>query len=82
MITEAILSFFLNLVIFVLGLIPDNTFSFVLHNDTAASVLGYALYFFPRDLWIFILSDIVFLVGFTTTYVIIEWVYKKIPGVD
>lgn len=82
MITEAILSFFLNLVIFVVSLIPDNTFSFVLHNNSAVEVLGYALFFFPRDLWIFILSDIVFLMGFTTTYVIIEWVYKKIPGVD
>lgn len=82
MVTEAVLSFFLSLATFLLGLIPDNTFSFVLHNDTAAEVLGYALYFFPRDLWLFILGDIVFLVGFTSAYAIIEWVYRKIPGVD
>lgn len=82
MVTEAILSFFLSLATFLVGLIPDNTFNFVLENDTAASVLGYALYFFPRDLWLFILSDIVFLMGFTSVYVIVEWVYKKIPGVD
>ena len=82
MITEAILTFFLNLIIFVVGLIPDNTFSFVLKNDTAAEVLGYALYFFPRDLWLFILGDIVFLMGFTSVYAIVEWVWKKIPGVD
>lgn len=50
-------------------------------NDLA-TVIGYALNVVPIDVWVFSIGNIIFwnfgLIGWS----IIEWIYKKIPGVD
>ena len=40
------------------------------------------LFFFPQDVFIVILAYGIFKSGALITWAIIEWVYKKIPGVD
>lgn len=50
-------------------------------NDLA-TVIGYALNVVPVDVWVISIANIMFwnfgLIGWS----IIEWIYKKIPGVD
>ena len=40
------------------------------------------LFFFPADVFVVILSYIISSVGMHSIWSIIEWVYKKIPGVN
>lgn len=42
--------------------------------------LGFAV--FPWDLFAFCVSNVVFWLGLQMTWAIIEWIYKKIPGVN
>lgn len=40
-----------------------------------------ALYVFPADVWIVFISNVLFWYGALFAWAIIEWTYKKIPGV-
>lgn len=46
------------------------------------SLLLKAMQFFPFDVWTIILANIGFWLFAQFAWAIIEWVYKKIPGVD
>ena len=46
------------------------------------TLLAYGLFFFPIDLWVALLTNIALWLGFQGAWSIVEWVYKKIPGVD
>lgn len=46
------------------------------------NLLSKGLMFFPRDVWAFVIGNIIFWLMAQLTWAIIEWVYKKIPGVD
>lgn len=50
-------------------------------QDTA-NLLGYALMFFPADVWAILLGNIIFWHFGQIGWAIIEWIYKKIPGID
>lgn len=49
---------------------------------SCVELIGYGLYFFPLDIWVFMIANFI---GWQTIHMgwaIIEWIYKKIPGVD
>jgi len=55
--------------------LPDWSVSFI-------SLIQKALFFFPADVWFIVIGNIVFWLVAQFTWAIIEWVYKKIPGIN
>lgn len=45
-------------------------------------LLSTALWFFPGDVWALVIGNVMFWVVAKLAWSIIEWVYKKVPGVD
>lgn len=50
--------------------------------EQAVSIMSYALWFFPIDLWIIAIGNIAFWIVTSFSWSLIEWIYKKIPGVS
>lgn len=50
--------------------------------DNTLNVLSYGLMFFPLDVFVTFIGSIVFWMTAHLAWALIEWVYKKIPGVD
>jgi len=46
------------------------------------ALISRALFFFPPDVWAIVLANISFWLFVQLSWAIIEWIYKKIPGVD
>ena len=65
----------------IIGLMPANSTMPNWVGDTL-SLLHKGLSVFPSDVWVAILSNITFWASVQFSWAIIEWVYKKIPGVD
>lgn len=82
MITELLLSFFLAIPKFIIGLLPNVAITTLDGLGGLGTILAYALYFFPTDVWLVVLSNGVIMITVAFLYGIFEWVYKKIPGVD
>lgn len=81
MLLESIFNVFYNAVYSIIDLIPvfGDLPSWI---DNTLNVLSYGLMFFPSDVFI---TAIVSIVGWMTAHMLwalVEWVYKKIPGVD
>lgn len=81
MIIENICDLLFGLCSTVIGLCPNLDVP-SLELAPTATLLGWALNFFPPSLWGTIILSIGFWYGIQMTWAIIEWVYKKIPGVD
>lgn len=45
-------------------------------------VVSNALAFFPKPVFIIIISNVSFWLTVQMTWAIIEWIYKKIPGIN
>lgn len=45
-------------------------------------VLGYGVYFFGANTFCMVVSSIVFWLTVDLVWAIIEWIYKKIPGIS
>ena len=82
MITELLLSFFLAIPKFVIGLLPNVAIDTLDGMAGLGTVLAYALYFFPVDIWIVVLANGVIMLTVAFGYGVLEWVWKKIPGVN
>ena len=82
MITEAILSNLFLIAKFLIGLLPEALVDAFEGTTALGTVLAYALIYFPMDIWIFGLGAIISMMTITLVYAILEWVWKKIPGVD
>lgn len=82
MISELFLSVLFGISSMIINLLPD--FVFNVFDGTAAlgTVVSYALYFFPGDLWLFCLGQGIIKMGITFAYAVAEWTWKKVPGVD
>lgn len=81
MILEVILNMIFGVVEFFVSLLP--TFGSVPGwAQDFAQLIGYALNFVPKDVWIFFIGSLVLwkfgLIGWS----IVEWIIKKIPGVS
>lgn len=46
------------------------------------SLLRKGMYFFPLDVWLILIANITFWLTVQMVWAVIEWLYKKIPGVD
>jgi len=46
------------------------------------SILGYMFHIFPLSMFLMILTNIIFWLTAQMLWAIIEWFYKKIPGVN
>ena len=82
MITEAILTVLFVVANFLIGLLPQSVANVFDGTAGLATILAYGLYFFPMDLWLFIIGQGTLMLGVSLTYAVLEWVWKKIPGVD
>lgn len=49
---------------------------------SCVGLISKALFFFPVDVWLVCFGNIVFWVIALNGWAAIEWLYKKIPGVD
>lgn len=50
--------------------------------DNTLNVLSYGLMFFPIDVFISAIGSIAFWLLAHMVWAVVEWVYKKIPGID
>ena len=46
------------------------------------NLLSKALMFFPFDVWVVVLMNITMWLSLQFAWAIIEWIYRKIPGVN
>jgi len=85
MIIEFLLNPFFWFVEFLFNLLPDMS-----HIDPLSDfdisvfiyILSYGFYIFPFSLFMIFVSNILFWKSTQLTWAIIEWIYKKIPGVN
>lgn len=83
MIIEGLFNLLFGVVGLVINLVPQiNVIEVAGGLGGLGTLLAYGLYFFPLDLWIVIISNISMWVALQGGWAVIEWVYKKIPGVD
>ncbi|WZL74072.1 hypothetical protein QBE52_04860 [Clostridiaceae bacterium 35-E11] len=47
-----------------------------------ANLLSKGLMFFPADVWFVVIGNVIFWMMAHMAWAIIEWLYKKLPGVD
>ena len=81
MIIEGLFNLIFGVIIFIISFIPSG----VTLPDWAISfynLISKALYFFPPDVFTTIISVVVANTGVQFVWAIVEWVYKKIPGVE
>ena len=81
MIIESMLNAIYNILFGVIDLLPVIE-DFPSWIDNTLNLLSYGLMFFPVDVFITFLGSVGFWMGAHMLWAIIEWVYKKIPGVD
>lgn len=66
---------------FLVGLLPDGV-GLPGWLDSCLELVGYGLAFFPLDLWVFMIGNFIVCQFALHVWAVVEWVYKKIPGVD
>lgn len=81
-ITETILSVLFAIGEFLIGLLPQWTVNIFDGSAAMGTLLAYGLYFFPMDLWLFVIGEAVIMMTVTIAYTIAEWTWKKIPGIN
>lgn len=82
MIVEAIISVIFGIPEFILSLLPSVDISGLKDTQGFLRVMSAGLYFFPMDVWVVGIVLAVNMIQFGFAYSILEWVWKKIPGVD
>lgn len=82
MVVEALLNMIFGLVDVIIGLFPTLDVPVFNGLGGATTLLGYGLTFFPLDLWVALIGNIAFWLSVQLGWIVIEWVYKKVPGVD
>lgn len=66
---------------FVISMLPDAMELPGWLQDTA-NLIGKAMLFFPPDVWMIVIANIIFWHVALIAWAIIEWLYKKIPTID
>lgn len=82
MITETILSFVFMVIRDFMMLIPETFFKLPDWGIQAFKMIRIGLGIFPNDVWLVCIMNGLFWITIQFTWSMIEWVYKKIPGVD
>lgn len=65
----------------IISFIPEGT-SIPSWMSYTVGILKYPMSIFPADVWIILITNVAFWYVAQLTWAIVEWVYKKIPGVD
>ena len=65
----------------IISFIPEGT-SIPSWLSNTVDVLKYPMSIFPADVWIALISSVIFWYVAQMTWAIIEWIIKKIPGVN
>lgn len=81
MIVKLVFSPIFAIINFVISLLPAN-YSLPNFYQDSVSILSKGLAFFPSDVWIIVITNIFFWLYVQFSWSLVEWVYKKIPGVD
>lgn len=81
MIIGMLLTLIFSLMLTIINLLPTLSAP-ALESAPTATLIGWALNFFPPDLWTTIIQSIGFWYALMMLWAIIEWAYKKIPGVN
>lgn len=82
MIVESVLNLLFGLVEIVINLVPGMNAPGVDGVIGMSTLLSYALTWFPLDLWIALIANIGFWLTVQIGWIVIEWTYNKIPGVN
>lgn len=86
MIVQSLMDIVFSFIDFLLSLLPDvslEQFFSVISNVTGITeIIKYGSAFFPVGLWTFFIGNVVFWKTILIGWACIEWLYKKIPGVD
>jgi len=81
LITKALLTPLFLLLRGIIVLMPS-AFTMPLWAMNMLDLLFKALFFFPPDVWTTVMANVMFWLNVQFGWAVIEWVYKKIPGVD
>ena len=81
MIIEAVFNAIFGIITSLISFIPSgyNVPGWIADTIT---VLKVPLSIFPQDIWEITIANILFWVGVQSSWSIVEWVYKKLPGVS
>lgn len=82
MIIESIFLLIFKLIELIISLFPNINMIEGSGVNATFTLVSYGLMWFPLDLWIAILANIIFWLSVQGGWIVIEWVYKKVPGVD
>lgn len=82
MIVEGICNLIFSMGTFIITLIPKIAELPIVGFSYLNGIVKYALWFFPMELWIVIIGNITFWITASFSWSLIEWAYKKIPGVS
>lgn len=64
------------------NLIPTATYALGDFGQSFLTYVGYGVYFFGSSTFSLIIANVLFWINVEITWIIIEWFYRKIPGVD
>lgn len=81
MIIESILNLLFGLVSVIISFLPSGLQlpNWIVNFTT---FVGTGLSFFPSGVFAILISNVAFWLGVQMTWAIIEWLYKKVPGLD
>lgn len=82
MILELLLTPILSIVDWAFGWININQLNLPTWIDDTLNLVAKAMMFFPTDVWVIVIANVAFWMTIQFTWAIIEWIYKKIPGVS
>lgn len=82
MITETIINVLFGVAGLIIKILPQISLDTLGGVAGLETILAYALFFFPLDIWLIGIANGLMFMGGAVGYSCIEWVYKKIPGVD
>lgn len=81
MIIEIMCNIFYNFLISLVGYLPAGI-DLPGWYDNTLNVLSYGLMFFPADVLLTVVGSGVFWMSANFLWAIIEWIYRKIPGIN
>ena len=85
MITEYLLTLIFRLFNLIINLLPDLSYIDPLSGFDISGfiyILAYGFFIFPFELFIIFIGNMIFWLGVQMVWAVIEWIYKKIPGVN
>ncbi|MDE5782240.1 MAG: hypothetical protein K2I03_12320 [Lachnospiraceae bacterium] len=82
MVTEAILTLIFGVLKHIINFIPETLFELPEYSLYFFKMVAAGLSFFPADLFRVCVANILFWILIQYGWSFVEWVYKKIPGVD